>query len=96
VSVLLNRILIRPLQHPKSDNEPNIIRPDSAKLPHDYGEVILAGPGMIMGNGSVRPMLVKVGDKVWYEVMSTQPFEHGGERFLLTRDDCVAIIEAKQ
>jgi chaperonin GroES len=68
--------------------------PDSAAEKPDQGEIIAAGNGKIMENGEVRPLDVKVGDKILFGKYAGTTVKVEGEELLVMReDDIVAVIE---
>lgn len=59
------------------------------------GEVIAVGTGRVLDNGSVKPMAVKVGDKVIFNEGYTTKKEKldGEEVLILSESDILAIVE---
>ena len=72
-----------------------IILPDTAdKERPEQGEVIAAGPGRLLDNGSIAPMIVKVGDKVVFKKYSPDEVKVDDEEVLvISESDVLAIIE---
>jgi chaperonin GroES len=72
-----------------------IVIPDTAGEKPDQGEVLAVGSGKILDDGKVRPMAVKVGDKVLFGKYAGQSVKVEGEELLVLReDDIMAVIEA--
>ena len=72
-----------------------IVLPDTAKEKPQQGEVIAAGPGKILDNGTTAEMDVKVGDRVYYGKYSgTEVKLNGQELVVLRQDDVLGIVEA--
>lgn len=72
-----------------------IVIPDTAGEKPDQGEVLAVGQGKILDDGKVRPMAVKVGDKVLFGKYAGQTVKVEGEELLVLReDDIMAVIEA--
>lgn len=70
-----------------------IVLPDSAKEKPLEGEVIAVGPGAQLDSGKIRPMDVKVGDKIIYGKYGGTEVKVGGEEYIILRqDDVLAII----
>ena len=68
--------------------------PDTATEKPIRGEVIAAGKGKVNESGDVRPLDVKVGDKVLFGKYSGTEIKVDGEDLLVMReDDIMAIIE---
>ena len=56
--------------------------------------MVAAGTGKILEDGKVRPMAVKVGDKVLFGKYSGTEVKVDGEELLVMREeDIVAVIE---
>jgi chaperonin GroES len=59
------------------------------------GEVLAVGHGKILENGNVRPMDVKVGDKVLFGQYGGTSVKVDNEELLMMREeDIQAVIEA--
>ena len=71
-----------------------IVLPGSAAEKPNRGEVLAAGKGKILENGDVRPMDVKVGDKVMFGQYSGSAVKVDGEELLMMREeDIMGVIE---
>jgi chaperonin GroES len=71
-----------------------IVIPDSAAEKPSTGEVVAAGNGKITESGEVRPLDVKVGDKVLFGKYSGTEVKVDGEDLLIMReDDILAVVE---
>ncbi len=71
-----------------------IVIPDSAAEKPVRGEVIAIGKGKVLDNGEVRPMDVKVGDKVLFgKYAGTEIKIDGQELVVMREDDIMAVIE---
>ena len=72
-----------------------IVIPDAATEKPDLGEIIAVGNGKIGDDGKLRPMNVKVGDKVLFGKYSGQAFKMDGVEYLQMReDDIIGVVEA--
>lgn len=70
-----------------------IIIPDSAKEKPIEGQVVAVGNGKSLKGGTVRPLDVKVGDKVLFgKYTGTEVKIEGEEHVLLREDDILAVI----
>ncbi len=70
-----------------------IVIPDSAAEKPVRGEVIAIGKGKVLDNGEVRPMDVKVGDKVLFgKYAGTEIKIDGQELVVMREDDIMAVI----
>ena len=71
-----------------------IVIPDSATEKPSRGKIMATGTGKIMEDGKVRPLDVKVGDKVLFGKYSGTEVEMGAEKFLVMREeDIMGVIE---
>ena len=68
--------------------------PDTAAEKPMQGEVLAVGNGKIQDDGSVRPLDVKVGDKVLFGKYAGTEFKQNGEEVLMMReDDIMGVLE---
>lgn len=73
-----------------------IIIPDTSKEKPQEGEVIAIGKGFIQMDGSVRPLDVKVGDKVLFGKWgSTTEVKVDGEELLVMKEEDIIAIYTK-
>ena len=71
-----------------------IVIPDSAAEKPIRGKVVAVGKGKILESGDVRPLDVKVGDKVLFGKYSGTEVKVGGDELLVMREeDIMAVIE---
>ena len=71
-----------------------IVIPDSAAEKPMQGEVVAVGNGKLQDNGELRPLDVKVGDKVLFGKYSGTEVKVDGEEVLMMReDDIMGVIE---
>jgi len=73
-----------------------IVIPDTATEKPIKGRVIAVGKGKILERGEVRPLDVKVGDKVLFGKYSGTEVKVDGDDVLVMREeDIMAVIEGK-
>ena len=90
---LHDRVVVRRVEEERT-SAGGIVIPDSATEKPDQGEIIAAGNGKITDSGDVRPLDVKVGDKVLFGKYAGTAIKVEGEELLVMReDDIVAVIE---
>jgi len=90
---LHDRIIVRRLEEERKTAS-GIVIPDSATEKPDQGEVLAVGNGKILENGTVRPLDVKVGDKVLFGKYSGQTVKVDGEELLVMREeDIMGVVE---
>jgi chaperonin GroES len=71
-----------------------IVIPDTAAEKPIQGEVTAVGKGKILENGEIRPMDLKVGDRVLFGKYSGTEVKVNGEELLVMREeDIMAVIE---
>ncbi|MEW5792402.1 MAG: co-chaperone GroES [Pseudomonadota bacterium] len=91
---LHDRVVIRRVEEEQKSSG-GILIPDTAKEKPIQGEVVAAGNGKIMENGSVRPLDVKVGDRVLFAKYAGTEVKVEGEELLVMREeDIMGVIEA--
>jgi chaperonin GroES len=60
----------------------------------EQGEVVAAGPGKLLENGSRSEMSIKIGDRVVFKKYSPDDIKIDGEEYLvISENDILAIIE---
>ncbi|RTZ74677.1 MAG: co-chaperone GroES [Gammaproteobacteria bacterium] len=90
---LHDRVVIRRTEE-EHTTPGGIVLPDSATEKPIQGEVVAAGNGKILENGDVRPLDVKVGDKVLFGKYAGTEVKIDGEELLVMReDDIMGVIE---
>jgi len=71
-----------------------IVIPDTAAEKPIRGEIMAAGKGKILENGEVRPLDVKVGDKVLFGKYSGTEIKLNGQDLLVMREeDIMGVLE---
>ena len=90
---LHDRVIVKRVEAERTTAS-GIVIPDTAGEKPDQGEVIAVGTGKILDDGKVRPIAVKVGDKVLFGKYSGTEVKVDGEELLVMREeDIVAVIE---
>ena len=71
-----------------------IVIPDTAAEKPIRGKIMAVGKGKILENGSVRPLDLKVGDKILFGKYGGTEVKVDGEELLVMREeDVMAVIE---
>ncbi|MDA8363153.1 MAG: co-chaperone GroES [Gammaproteobacteria bacterium] len=92
---LHDRVIVRRLEEERK-TAGGIVIPDTAKEKPIQGEVVAAGNGKILENGQVRPLDVKVGDRVLFGKYSGTEVKVGDEELLVMREeDIMGVVEGK-
>ncbi len=90
---LHDRVIVRRMEEERT-SPGGIVIPDSATEKPDQGEVLAVGKGKILENGDVRPLDVKVGDKILFGKYSGTTVKVVGEEVLVMREeDIMGVIE---
>ena len=90
---LHDRIVVQRLEQ-ETKTASGIVIPDQAAEKPDQGVLKAVGNGKIGDDGKVRPLDVKVGDKVIFGKYSGQTVKVGDDELLVMReDDVMAIVE---
>ena len=90
---LHDRVIIKRLDNERKTAS-GIVLPENAAEKPDQGEVLAVGDGQIGDDGKVRPLAVKVGDKVLFGKYSGQTVKVDGEELLVMREeDIMAVVQ---
>ena len=93
VRPLQDRILVRRVAE-EEKTKGGIIIPDSAKEKPAEGEVIAVGPGKANEKGVVRPLQVKVGDRVLFGKYSGSEIKvENVEHIILREDEVLGVLD---
>ena len=91
---LHDRVVIR-REEQETKTAGGIVLPGSAAEKPSQGEVIAVGNGLITEAGEVRPLDVKVGDKVLFGQYAGSTVKVDGEELLIMKEtDILGILEA--
>ncbi len=71
-----------------------IVIPDTAGEKPDQGKVIAVGNGKILEDGTLRPLDVKVGDRILFGKYSGSTVKIEGTEYLVMREDDIMGIVA--
>jgi chaperonin GroES len=90
---LYDRLVVRRIESQETTAS-GIIIPDSAKEKPQEAEVVAAGRGKRLDDGTVAALDVKVGDRILFGKYSGSDITIDGEEYLILREDEVlGIIE---
>jgi len=90
---LHDRVIVRRMEEERT-SAGGIVIPDSATEKPIQGEVLAAGNGKISESGDVRPLDVKVGDKVLFGKYAGTEVKVDGEELLVMREeDIMGVLE---
>jgi len=92
---LHDRVIVKRLEEERT-SPGGIVIPDSAAEKPSQGKVLAVGKGKSLDDGSVRPLDVKVGDKILFGKYSgTEVKVEGDDLLVMREEDIMAIIEGK-
>lgn len=91
---LHDRVIVKRLEEERKTAS-GIVIPDAAAEKPDQGEILAVGKGKILESGDVRPMDIKVGDRVLFGKYAGQTVKVDGEELLVMREeDIMGVVEA--
>ena len=89
---LQDRVIVRRMEE-ETTSPGGIVIPDSAAEKPSRGEVVAVGNGLVLDNGEIRPLDLKVGDKVLFGKYSGTEVKVDGEDLLgMKEDDVMAVF----
>ena len=91
---LHDRVIVKRLDQ-ETKTATGLIIPDAAAEKPDQGEVLAVGNGKVQDNGQVRPLEVKVGDRVLFGKYSGQAVKVNGEELLVMREEDIMAVVAQ-
>jgi chaperonin GroES len=90
---LQDRLVVKRIAE-EEKSKGGIIIPDSAKEKPIEGEVIAVGNGKVTEKGDVRPLDVKVGDRVLFgKYAGTEVKLEGDEVLILREEDILGVVQ---
>jgi chaperonin GroES len=93
---LHDRVVVKRLEEERT-SPGGIVIPDTAAEKPVQGKVVAVGKGKILEDGEVRPLDVKVGDKILFGKYSGTEVKVDGEDVVVMReDDIMAVIEVSK
>ena len=92
---LHDRVIVKRLDEDRT-SPGGIVIPDTAAEKPVQGKIVAVGKGKILEDGNVRPLDVKVGDKILFGKYGGTEVKVEGEDLLVMREeDVMAVIEGK-
>jgi chaperonin GroES len=91
---LHDRVVVKRLEEERK-SAGGIVIPDNAAEKPDQGEVLAVGTGKILEDGKVRPLDVKVGDRILFGKYSGSTVKLDGDELLVMREDDIMGVIAK-
>jgi len=91
---LHDRVIVKRLDQ-ETKTASGLIIPDAAAEKPDQGEILAVGNGKVQENGTIRPLEVKVGDRVLFGKYSGQAVKVNGEELLVMREEDIMAVVAQ-
>ena len=90
---LHDRVIVKRIEEERK-TPGGIVIPDNAAEKPDQGEVLAIGTGKVMDDGKVRPLAVKVGERVLFGKYSGSSVKVDGDELLVLREeDIMGVVE---
>jgi chaperonin GroES len=91
---LHDRVIVKRIEEERK-TAGGIVIPDNAAEKPDQGEVLAIGTGKVMDDGKVRPLAVKVGDRVLFGKYSGSSVKMDGDELLVMREEDIMGVITK-
>jgi chaperonin GroES len=91
---LHDRVIVKRLEEERKTAS-GIVIPDTVAEKPDQGEVLAIGNGKVGDDGKVRPLDVKVGDRVLFGKYSGQAVKVDGDELLVMREEDIMAVVGK-
>ncbi|MBE0616206.1 MAG: co-chaperone GroES [Burkholderiales bacterium] len=91
---LHDRVIVKRIEEERK-TAGGIVIPDNAAEKPDQGEVLAIGTGKVMDDGKVRPLAVKVGDRVLFGKYSGSSVKLDGDELLVMREEDIMGVVTK-
>jgi len=93
IKPLFDNVLVKPLKA-ETKTAGGIYLPETAKEKPQIGEIVAVGQGAYDQNGKLIPMLVKVGQKVYFTKWGGNEIKVGNEEWkIVKQSDILAVVE---
>ena len=90
---LYDRVLVKRVTT-ENKSAGGLIIPDTAKEKPQEAEVIAVGAGRVLEDGKLRPMTLKVGDRVLFGKYTGDEIKLDGEEHIILREeDVLAVLD---
>jgi len=92
---LYDRVVVKPSEA-ESTSKGGIVLPGKAAEKPCQGEVVAIGSGTVLKDGNLRPLAVKVGDRVLYgKYAGTELTVDGEDLLVMNESDILAVLEGQ-
>ena len=94
VRPLYDRILVKRVEE-ETRSRGGLFLPETAKEKPSEGVVLAVGQGRVSDNGDIKPLVVKIGDRVVFGRYAGSEIKvDGEERLVLREDEIFGIVNA--
>ncbi|NDU80316.1 MAG: co-chaperone GroES [Ferrovum sp.] len=91
---LHDRVIVKRMEEERKTASGIVIPGNAAEKP-DQGEILAVGTGKVLEDGKIRPLEVKVGDRVLFGKYSGQAVKvHGDELLVMREEDIMGVVES--
>jgi chaperonin GroES len=94
VRPLHDKVLVE-LVNAEEKTKGGIIIPETAKEQPQEGKVIAVGTGIILPDGTIKPLDVKKGEKILFSKYGVQPITVEGEEYLIVSEEAILAVVTK-
>lgn len=91
IKPLGERVVLKVLES-EEKTKSGIVLPDTAKEKPQMGEVLAAGSGKLLDNGTKVPLEVKVGDRVLFAKYAGTEVKLDGEEYMVLKENDILAI----
>ncbi len=96
IKPLYDRVVVKRLAA-ETTTKGGIVIPDKAAEKSTQGEVIAVGDGVLLDNGELRALSIKVGDRVLFGQYGGSEVKIDGETYLIIKEsDIFAVVEQSE
>ena len=88
---LQDRVIVKRMEE-ETTSAGGILIPDSATEKPSKGEVVAVDKGLVLDNGEIRPLDLKIGDTVLFGKYSGTEVKIDGEELLVMKEDDVMAV----
>ena len=88
---LHDRVIVKRLDNERKTAS-GIVIPESAAEKPDQGEILAVGPGKRNEDGKIKPLDVKVGDKVLFGKYAGQTVKVDGDEVMVIREEEILAV----
>ena len=86
------KLIIEQEEEAEKKNEFGIIIPNQPKnTKSQIAKVIAAGDGLVLNDGTIKPLTIKVGDRIIYEKFAGTVIQYGGKEYRVIDERDVLI-----